>query len=65
MKIYLIKHKDSAKRPINVIYNRDYISGKYINIPLAFFRKKDAKLYMEYNYSETVRKYREIISAEI
>ena len=65
MKIYLIKHTDCKNRPINMIYNRDYIKGEVINMPLAFFRKKDAKTYLENNYSETVQKYREIVSAEL
>lgn len=67
MKIYIIMHKGAKiarnlgfEEKITFVETKEKIwAGRY------FWRKKDAKKYLEAEYSEMVGKYRQIVSAEV
>ena len=67
MKIYLVKHKDTANRLYNLEAYCDIEKmedGFYVKSVQAFLKKKHAQEYID-SLDETVRKYREIIAMEI
>lgn len=62
MRIYTIKHKGATIWHNMYFYKQMSIENKNINIGLLFFRRKDAKLFLD---SLPYKDYYEIVGASI